>query len=460
MELETELRIVRIERQRLAERAERFQSEHEKAGLMHSEKVEKLEGEMRNAFEQESQTYAERIRGLKAELRIAEMARQGLVERVAKFQSEYERAKEMHSERVKQLEDDMSNTTAERDAIRESFEKSKARVEELEYRLETERLRGADMHPFREFSLDELTASTNDFHNNCKVKQLQPNGYGCVYVGKITPVEVRRLDGGNSMSRNQHRRLTRELVDLLKSLQHPHLQILLGVCYGGNCLVYEHLANGNVKDWVSSASGSQRGFLPWYIRLRIMAQVANALSFLHSIQSLRGGPIIHRAIKPENIYVDNNFLAKITDLDVALLALPRTEADAAQGMFMFPGPDVRYMAPELFRSQSEVFTEQTDIYAFGITILEILTGNFTNALEIMEGAVEDVATFRSTLDQSAGSWDVDLAMEAAQVGLRCASLKKHHRPSMTGEGAILPVLEEIAHNVDLADSIEDIGRMS
>ncbi|GBG86816.1 hypothetical protein CBR_g42099 [Chara braunii] len=132
-----------------------------------------------------------------------------------------------------------------------------------------------------------------------------------------------------------------------------------------------------------------------------------------------------------------------------------TEDDGAPGMPSSLRADIQYLAPEFCRTG--VFTQQTDVYAFGITILEILTGKFKNALGIMEDAAEDAATFASILDPNAGAWDMDLAMEAAQVGLRCASLNKRSRPSMlTGEGAILPALESIASKVELADSMEPL----
>ncbi|GBG86820.1 hypothetical protein CBR_g42103 [Chara braunii] len=491
-ELETELINIKMERQELREVFEMLRSEHDREKGMHSERIKQLENENGNllverealkerleeskakvqhsqcrlemdggaaerletmrmerraleeGFQKERQTYAERVKELETELRNGRIERQALGKAFERFQSEHEREKGMHLERVKQLQNDISNVRAERGVVKQRLDRSGEVTKEVLM---------VDQHPFREFSLDELKSATNDFSNNCK---LEERHYGCVYMGRITPVTVKRLEGGNSLTPNQHAELTTEVVDALRSLRHPHLQCLVGVCYGGNCLVYEPMANGNVKEWISSAEGPQRGFLPWYIRLRIMAQVAQALAFLHSSSSLSVCPIIHRAIKPENILLGtNNLVAKLAEVDAALIA----PVDGAPRMPISPRVDAQYMAPEFFRT--EVFTQQTDIYAFGITILEILTGKFKDAFGIMEDAVEDPANFTNTLDPNAGSWDVDLAMEAAAVGLRCANPNRRLRPSMmTGEGAILPALERIAQQVQLADSIEDVRRMS
>ncbi|GBG83383.1 hypothetical protein CBR_g37097 [Chara braunii] len=480
-ELEAEVNTVRMERQALGEKFEGFLLEHEREKALHSKRVKQLETELsterverralKERFERETQAHAQRIKEFETEVSNVRMERQALGERFERFRSEHEMEKGIHSKEVKLLENEIGNLLSEREALKERFEKSKLEIRDLECRLEKERGAGegversdgvtigvpeVDMHPFREFSGDELKTATNDFSDSCK---LEERHYGCVYVGRITPVVVKRLEVANGMTQDKHAQVTRELVERLKSLPHPHLQNLLGVCYGESCLVYEYMANGNLKDWISPSRRSQQGFLPWYIRLRIMAQVAQALSFLHCNQSLRGGPIVHCAIKPENIFLDHSFVAKIAEVDMALLGPVLTEGGESSEGHRFPGTDAKYMAPEFF--QTEVFTQKTDIYALGIAILEMLTGKFRNALGIMEDAVEDAATFQSTLDPNAGSWDVDLAMEAAQVGLRCANPNRRLRPSMmTGEGAILPALESIAQKVELADSIEDIRRMS
>ncbi|GBG83361.1 hypothetical protein CBR_g37075 [Chara braunii] len=397
-QLETELSNVRMERQALGERFERLQSEYETKEGIHSQRVKQLENEIGNllverealkerfesskariqdlesrleieggarerletvrakrkaleeGFQKERRTIARRVRELETKLSNIRLERKALGERLETFRSENERETRMDLGRVSELDSQIINLLTEREELKERMERSKVRIQELESRLEmeggvgerSERFDGVpsvvpkvDLDPFREFSLDELKSATNDFHDECK---LEHRHYGCVYMGKITPVVVKRFERGNNGTHNKHMQLTRELVDQLKSLQHPHMQKMLGVCYRGNCLVYEHMANGNVKEWISSTDGSRRGFLPWYTRLQIMAQVAQALAFLHSSKSLGGGPIIHCAIKPENILLGtSSFVTKLAEADAALIAANVKDDDDVE-----PGMPVPY----------------------------------------------------------------------------------------------------------------------
>ncbi|GBG86821.1 hypothetical protein CBR_g42104 [Chara braunii] len=349
-EVETELSNARMEGRAFRDSLERCQTEQERERGMHSKRVKQLQNEI-GSLVFESAKLKERFERSKARVQHLECGLDnegGALVRLETVRSALEEAlqkeRQTHTQRIKELETELSNVRTERQAetraLKERFETEKRmhaeRIKELETALSDGRMErqalGERFQSFREFSLDELKSATNDFNDNCKLDQ--QNNYGCVYLGKITPVTVKRLEGGDSMtSQLWHVRLTREVVELLKSLRHSHLQTLLGVCYGGNCLVYEHMDNGNVKEWIASTKGPRRGFLPWYVRLRIMAQIAQAVSFLHSSKSLGGGPIIHRAIKPENILLGtNNLVAKLAEVDVALIASDTKDDNAAPGM--------------------------------------------------------------------------------------------------------------------------------
>ncbi|GBG70343.1 hypothetical protein CBR_g6471 [Chara braunii] len=248
------------------------------------------------------------------------------------------------------------------------------------------------------------------------------------------------------------------VVDRLRALQHPHLLTLLGVCYEGNCLVYEHMANGSVEERISCRRMPTGGFLPWYVRLRVIAQVARAVFFLHSTLSATGRAIIHRAIKPSNIFLDDKLVAKLGAVDQALIHQEFAEGSQAVGKSMsaFLDSNSQYMAPEYWRSRT--LDEKTDVYAFGITVLEILVGKTSDAYETIEAAVEDDVSFQDALDRNAGHWDVALAKRVAHLGLQCASHPRRHRPNMgTGDQSVLAVLEEVADKVQLADAVESRG---
>ncbi|GBG83132.1 hypothetical protein CBR_g36750 [Chara braunii] len=452
-------------------RFERLGTEQENADQMHAKRIKELEREVGNLAKE-----SKKVKRIESEVRNLKAERNRLKERC----KAHAKKEQMLAERAKRLEAETSNLKLERETLtrrceesestihglqakyweliedklaeKTQFEKSRARVQELEQRLEREAcarealerslaLRGGNekdrVDRLWEFSSEELQAATGRFSDRCK---LEERCYGSVYEGKIASIMIKKLKAGDKIGQ-QHGKLTAEMIDRLKSLHHRHLQTFLGVCYDENCLVYDHPANGSVKGSISGTEMSTGRSLPWHVRLRVMAEVAQALLFLHSNQSAAGGPIIHRNIKPENIFLDAKFSAKIGELDVALLV-----PDQASEMCLSTLSSLQYLAPELGRRK--VFDEKTDIYSFGVTILEMLSGNFADAVGTIEDAVKDAATFPSALDAKAGSWDVELALQAAQLGLRCVSLDRHDRPSMmTGEGAILPILSEIASKV-------------
>ncbi|GBG70822.1 hypothetical protein CBR_g8122 [Chara braunii] len=356
------------------------------------------------------------------------------------------------------------NLECERAELLEKLEKSDKRIEKLAQRFAEEL---SLQEPLREYSLREVQGATNNFDPENK-RGIGSREGSCLYRGKLcdgTLVLVKKSGTLSCMQEMHPAKFKTEVVDILLTLQHPHLLTLLGVCYEGGCLVFEHTPNGSVKEWIGNVENPRTGLLPSHVRFRIMVEVARAVHFLHSSRLANGGPIILRAIKPENIFVDGNFVAKIGDVDQALLVPEKrvtqkstkgSEDEGSNSTFLFLQANAQYVAPELW--QSRVFDEKTDVYALGVTILEMLTGKFGSAIGVIQGAMEeeeDAAAFETALDHSAGAWDVELAKEVAKLGLRCVSLDRRNRPNMMEEGVgILPVLEGVALKVVVAEAAE------
>ncbi|GBG71271.1 hypothetical protein CBR_g8692 [Chara braunii] len=370
------------------------------------------------------------------------------------------------SERIRLLE-------REKATLAQELKKVTQRVEELECELKGVKTQqgshfvvdGGRMEKtplFREYSAEELRDGTDNFDEKWKSGDGDP--YGCCFLGKLaSPVWVRKISPDVMRDHDDPNHATwfkTNVVERLRLLHHPNLLTLMGACYADKCLVYQHAANGSVMDWISCRDGPGRGFLPWYVRLRLIAQVARALSFLHSAHPpLAKGPIIHGALKPANILLDDKLVAKLGAVDQALIQQELQEGGQAQrtAMLMRLEHDSQYVAPEYWRFK--VLDKRTDIYAFGITILEILTGKLSDAYEIVEAAVGDDhhdGAFLNVLDRNAGGWDAELAEKVARLGLHCASLDRRHRPDMmmAGNESILWILERVALEVDIADSVE------
>ncbi|GBG81038.1 hypothetical protein CBR_g31594 [Chara braunii] len=413
--------------------------------------------EVREQLQANKRVHADRVNHLEVEMKSVRAERAALAE---KLEAEEKSVKEERAALTEKLERSMQTIQkfdCERAAMLEKLERSEERIKELEQKLDKEF--AAQKKLLREYSFKELQDATNNFNeDNRKCDTDNYHDQACAYEGKLpdgTVVMVLTL-GASGMWHIQAAEFKTEVVDVLRMLQHPHLFTPLGVCYEENCLVYEHMPRGSVREWIEAGHNPTRGFLPWNFRFRIMAQVARAVHFLHTFYSSRsaaGGPIIHCAIKPANILLDDNLVAKVGHLDQSP-AHPRMRQESPRIRFQFLQGNAQYVAPELWRSR--VFDEKTDVYALGITLLEILTGKFWKALATVQEAFEGKVALNSVLDANAGSWNADLAWEVAKLGLCCASLEGRDRHNMMMEDGvgILSVLEAVAHKVELTEAME------
>ncbi|GBG82107.1 hypothetical protein CBR_g34388 [Chara braunii] len=406
--------------------------------------------------------------------RIQEKRTQKLETKLKRIQAEAVSAQKLSDASKTHLENRISLLESERDKLTEKVNEQEQRLlkEIIANQNRTKMSAGGllagdasttEIPLLKELSMKELQDATDNFHIKWKFGESDVDHHEDVYTGKLpdaadgTHIKVKSIrDIMSTRQVVECNKFEADVVERLKLLQHPHLLTPLGVCYEESCLVYEHMAHGNVQNCIARRgenSTPERVSLAWYVRFRIMAEVARGLSFLHSYPLVSGGPIIHSAITLTNILLDNNFVAKIGRVDRALLGLPKTAEGTALPEFVVSNP--QYVAPEYW--QSRVFSEKTDIYAFGITLLEMLTGNFSNAFDVIDNAIEDEAAFKNAPDSNAGFWDVHLAREVASLALRCADPNKRKRPTMmTPDIGILPILEGVARKVlDLLQAICD-----
>nr|XP_034569766.1 receptor-like protein kinase HSL1 [Setaria viridis] len=190
-------------------------------------------------------------------------------------------------------------------------------------------------------------------------------------------------------------------------------------------LVYEYMPSGSLGDMLHSA---KRSILDWPMRYKIAVNAAEGLSYLHHDCN---PPIVHRDVKSNNILLDAEYGAKVADFGVA-----KTIGDGPATMSVIAG-SCGYIAPEY--AYSLRVNEKSDIYSFGVVILELVTGMKPMAPEIGE---MDLVTWvsaniaqnglESVLDQtlSVAEQFKDEMCKVLKVALLCVSNSPKSRPPM------------------------------
>ncbi|KAG6411587.1 hypothetical protein SASPL_129670 [Salvia splendens] len=209
----------------------------------------------------------------------------------------------------------------------------------------------------------ELEEATDGFRS-----LLGRGGSGSVFKGILsdgTAVAVKRIDGEERAEKE-----FKAEVAAIASVQHLNLARLLGYCIasGGSprFLVYEFVFNGSLDNWIfPKIKPNQRsGCLPWDLRCRIALDVAKALNYLH--HDCRSC-VLHLDVKPENILLDGDFRALVSDFGLSKLK-GRDESRVVTTIRGTRG----YMAPEWLLENG--VSEKCDVYSYGMVLLEMIGG--------------------------------------------------------------------------------------
>ncbi|KAH1259367.1 Receptor-like cytosolic serine/threonine-protein kinase RBK2 [Glycine max] len=194
-------------------------------------------------------------------------------------------------------------------------------------------------------------------------------GFADVYKGSLQDgqlIAVKRLNKGTPENRTSS--FLSEL-GILAHVDHPNTAKLIGCgVEGGMHLVFELSPLGNLGSLlhgVHLVPSPNKNKLDWSKRHKIIMGIADGLLYLHEICQRR---IIHRDIKGENILLTENFEPQICDFGLAKW-LP--ELCTHRNVSKFEGT-MGYLAPEYF--MHGIVSEKTDIYSFGVLLLEIITG--------------------------------------------------------------------------------------
>ncbi|KAL3843465.1 hypothetical protein ACJIZ3_000868 [Penstemon smallii] len=209
------------------------------------------------------------------------------------------------------------------------------------------------------FTYDDLAAATGGFAKSNLIGQ---GGFGYVHKGLLPNGKEIAVKSLKSNSGQGEREFQAE-VDIISRVHHRHLVSLVGYCIAGSqrMLVYEFVPNGNLEYHLH---GPDRPTMDWPTRLKIALGSAKGFAYLHEDCHPR---IIHRDIKAANILLENNFEAKVADFGLAKLSEDNHTHVSTRIMGTFG-----YLAPEY--ASSGKLTEKSDVYSYGIMLLELITG--------------------------------------------------------------------------------------
>lgn len=350
--------------------------------------------------------------------------------------------------------------------IRRHYNRTRKRLESefisegRELRIEYSFLRKVAGVPTK-FRYKELEEATDNFE-----ALLGKGASASVFKGILndgTSVAVKRIDSGGNKDRSEKE--FRSEVAAIASVQHVNLVRLLGYCTvpgsGSRFLVYDFVANGSLDGWIFPAreeetlnlNGNHRrrrsrrgGCLSWDLRYRVARDVAKALAYLHHDCRSR---VLHLDVKPENILLDENYRAVVSDFGLSRLM----GKDESQILTTIRGTR-GYLAPEWILERG--ISEKSDVYSYGMVLLEMIGGR-RNAVSVVDkknnkssggkkweyfpkilnekmrqGKIMEVVDRRLMTEENGGGGGVDEreVLRLAFVGLWCIQERARVRPSM------------------------------
>ncbi|XP_057960791.1 rust resistance kinase Lr10-like [Malania oleifera] len=275
------------------------------------------------------------------------------------------------------------------------------------------------------YSYNDIKKITNGFKD-----KLGRGGYGSVYKGNLSDgrtVAVKVLENSNDISHDFINEVT-----TIGTIHHINIIRLLGFCWDGSkqALIYEYMPNGSLGDLLSKKG------LNHSVGLERLLEIA--LGVAHGIEYLHygcGSRILHLDIKPQNVLLDRNFNPKISDFGLAK-AYSRTRSvvtmTGARGT-------IGYIAPEIFLRSFGKPSEKSDVYSYGMLLLEMV-GAKEHGLSIVMGSSEAqfpgwiydklIEEQEMVLIDSVVREEEYIARKMAVVGLWCIQMNPKDRPSM------------------------------
>ncbi|KAK3027502.1 hypothetical protein RJ639_040217 [Escallonia herrerae] len=215
-------------------------------------------------------------------------------------------------------------------------------------------------------------------------------------------------------------------LETVGSIKHRNLVSLQGYSLSpsGNLLFYDYMENGSLWDVLHGPVKKEK--LDWNTRLRIALGAAQGLAYLHHDCSPR---IIHRDVKSSNILLDKDYEAHLTDFGIA-----KSLCTSKSHTSTYIMGTIGYIDPEYARTSR--LTEKSDVYSYGIVLLELLTGrkavdNESNLHHLILSKTANNAVMETVdPDISTTCKDLGEVKKVFQLALLCTKRQPSERPTM------------------------------
>ncbi|CAA2974664.1 receptor-like serine threonine- kinase ALE2 [Olea europaea subsp. europaea] len=294
------------------------------------------------------------------------------------------------------------------------------------------------------FCIDEIERATDNFNAS---RILGEGGFGLVYGGTL---DDGRKVAVKVLKRDDHQGSREFLaeVEMLSRLHHRNLVKLLGICAEDNCrsLIYELVPNGSVESHLHGVD-KEVSPLDWRSRVKIALGAARGLTYLHEDSSPR---VIHRDFKSSNILLEHDFTPKVSDFGLARTAMEEGNKHVSTHVMGTFG----YLAPEY--AMTGHLLVKSDVYSYGVVLLELLTGRKPVDLSQPPGQENLVAWARPLLGTKEGlEMIIDQALKSnvpsdsiakfAAIASMCVQPEVSHRPFM---GEVVQALKLVCSEFD------------
>ncbi|CAI8586547.1 unnamed protein product [Vicia faba] len=302
------------------------------------------------------------------------------------------------------------------------------------------------------FKFQDLQNATMFFSEENKIKG---SVYRASFKGDAAAVKILKGDVSSE-------------INILKRINHANIIRLSGFCvYKGNTyLVYEFAENNSLDDWIHSED-SNTTCLSWFQRVQIAHDVADALNYLHNYAN---PPHVHKNLKSGSILLDGKFRGKVSNFGLARV-MENEDNEGFQLTRHVIGTQ-GYMAPEYI--ENGLITPKMDVFAFGVVILELLSGrevvgsDKNNGLgdQLLSSTVNQVLEGENDREKLRGFMDpnlrdeypLDLAYSMAEIAKRCVHRDLNSRPNVSEVFMVLSKIQSSTLDWDpLSRSVSQVS---